>query len=174
LKGSLLGEIKRVLGLIERLKDEVYGVKRREEGFDIASAHIDNAIEESERAVKEIVEKLEVAISYIQNGLGIINDIKKNDNCIENLKVLERNLSQSATIFLSLLTHLEFQDIMAQRLLKVKGFIADIEKSILKIFSIVGTKEVRENEFDGKIRWDREISQSDVDRIMEELGDQEL
>ncbi len=159
---GLLYELKKALKLVESLKGEVYGVGGKE-NFRAASGHIDNAILESEEAVKEVVEKLELAISNIKESLNIL----ESKNC-ESEK-LERNLTSSLEILIQVLGHLEFQDIMAQRLLKVKGFINDIERILRKIFSLIGDEEISDNRTVENLTWDREVSQSDVDEMLKQM-----
>ena len=75
------------------------------------------------------------------------------------------------------LTLLEFQDIMAQRLLKVRDFLLDLEKSIVRVALVAGLEETEKEEEKEEIRekleeleWKKEVSQSEVDEIMKQFG----
>ena len=77
---------------------------------------------------------------------------------------------------MSALTLLEFQDIMAQRLLRIKGFLSDVEKSILRIVILAGIEEIeneRKEDLQKKLEeleWKKEVSQDEVDEIMKQFG----
>jgi len=88
---------------------------------------------------------------------------------------LSSKLSELLSRLTEALTLLEFQDILAQRLLKVKGFLTDVEKSILKIAILAGIEEKGEGQEELKkkmeeLEWKKEVSQQDVDEIMKQFG----
>jgi hypothetical protein len=86
----------------------------------------------------------------------------------------EKLLSGTLENLMSALTLLEFQDIMAQRLLRIKGFLSDVEKSILRIVILAGIEEIeneRKEDLQKKLEeleWKKEVSQDEVDEITED------
>ena len=157
---NLIEEVKLLLDSIERFKAELFSFSEKRKGFLAASNHIDTAIEESEEAVKRVIDLVEKTIGILNETLSALGN--------GNISLAERNVSESVNLLLLVVSQLEFQDIIAQRLLKVKGFLADIEKNVLRIADLVGVEETggREN---SELEWKREISQNGVDEIIDSM-----
>ncbi len=168
---SLLDELKELLNLIESFKKEVSGISVKREGISYATNHIDAAISESEEATKKLIDLIGSVLEELNSLLGLASKI---DN--EELKLnIESRVKNITKLLTSALTLLEFQDILAQRLLKVKGFLSDLEKSLLKVILTLGIEEKIGNEDELKkkmdeLEWKKEVSQEDVDEIMKQFG----
>ncbi|SMP15050.1 chemotaxis protein CheZ [Desulfurobacterium pacificum] len=168
---NLIKEIKELLGLVESFKQELSKIPAKE-GFKAVNQHIDTAISESEEAAKKIIDLIGNSLDSVQE---VISEVEKL-NGIEKEKVLKalNNILNNLTMALTLL---EFQDILAQRLLKVKQFLSDIEKSIVKIALLAGIEETAQESEKQELKkkleeleWKKEVSQDEVDEIMKQFG----
>ncbi|ADY72709.1 putative myosin-2 heavy chain, non muscle [Desulfurobacterium thermolithotrophum DSM 11699] len=173
---SLLQELKELLDLIESFKSEISQISAQKAGFKAINHHIDIAILESEEATKKIIDFIGSSLEAVQESLELISQIKVKEDSTEKAKRLRELLSATTSSLINALTLLEFQDILAQRLLKVKNFLSDIEKSILKIAILAGIEETdkkKRGELEKKLEeleWKKEISQNEVDEIMKQFG----
>jgi chemotaxis protein CheZ len=169
---NLMKEIKELLGLIESFKSEISKISQQKEGFKTVSRHIDTAISESEEATKKIIDLIGNSMETVQEALSLIKELPKS----EKREKAEKLLSGTLENLMSALTLLEFQDIMAQRLLRIKGFLSDVEKSILRIVILAGIEEIeneRKEDLQKKLEeleWKKEVSQDEVDEIMKQFG----
>jgi chemotaxis protein CheZ len=168
---SLLDELKELLQLIESFKSEISKVSAQKDGFKAVNHHIETAINESEEATKKLIDLIGDSLEKLQESLELTQKLTG-----EEAQKLQSLISATLNNLMSALTLLEFQDILAQRLLKVKTFISDVEKSILKIALLAGLEEKpqeEKNEIKKKIEeleWKKEVSQEDVDEIMKQFG----
>ena len=112
--------------------------------FEIAYNHLDKSIHDSQNATQNILD-------LINQTLTLLKDSNIDDKITEKLT---QNLEKS-------IESLQFQDIMAQRLTKVKKFLINADKIIDKHSQIVDLN---------KFAWDKEIEQSDVDDILKSHG----
>ena len=169
---NLLKELKELLELVESFKNEISDISKKREGFNLASNQIENAINESEEAAKKLIDSIGKTLedlSYLLELTLQIEDSTLREKFSSKLQELINRLTSDLTL-------LEFQDILAQRLLKVKSFLTDVEKSILKIALLAGIEEKRgeeERELRKKmeeLQWKKEVSQEDVDEIMKQFG----
>ena len=169
---GLLKEIKELLTLIESFKDELSKVSSKREGFRAVNKHIDSAISESEEATKKLIEAIGDSMEKLQKAVQLVEKMEGEDK-EEVVSIINSVL----TTLMNSLTLLEFQDIMAQRLLKVRDFLVDLEKSIMRIALVAGLEETEEGEEKEEIKkkleeleWKKEVSQEDVDEIMKQFG----
>ena len=168
---SLLKELKELLDLIKSFKDELSNISQKREGFSLANDHIESAINESEEATKKLIESIGKTLedlSYLLELSSQIEDKSLKEKLTGKLKEIISRLTFDLTL-------LEFQDILAQRLLKVKSFLNDVEKSILKIALLAGIEERPSEEPElrkkmEELQWKKEVSQEDVDEIMKQFG----
>ncbi|RKQ63817.1 chemotaxis protein CheZ [Thermovibrio guaymasensis] len=168
---NLLKEVKELLDLVKSFKDEISDISKKKEGFSLANDHIESAISESEEATKRLIESIGKTLedlNYLLELSSQIEDESLREKLIGKLKEIISRLTSDLTL-------LEFQDILAQRLLKVKSFLNDIEKSILRIALLVGIEEMPAEEPElrkkmEELQWKREITQEDVDEIMKQFG----
>jgi len=163
---TLLKELKGLLELIESFKDEISRISNKKEGFNLAAGHLESAITESEEAIKEVIDLVGSSLEDISHLKELLGG-KPSPEVESKLNNLSSKLTKALTL-------LEFQDILAQRLLKVKSFLTDVEKSILKVALLAG---IEEKPADGELRkkmeeleWKKEVSQEDVDEIMKQFG----
>ncbi len=168
---NLLEELTELLNLIESFKKEVSGISAKKEGISYATNHIDAAISESEEAAKKLIDLLGTVLEELNSLLGLTSKVD-NEELRLNIESRVKNITKLLT---SALTLLEFQDILAQRLLKVKDFLSDLEKSLLKVILTLGIEERVGNEDELKkkmdeLEWKKEVSQEDVDEIMKQFG----
>lgn len=169
---SLLKELRELLNLVESFKNELSKVSSKREGFKTVNMHIDTAISESEEATKRLIDTIGDSLEKLQKALELLSGLEgeaKNE-VLEILNSVLVNLTNSLTL-------LEFQDIMAQRLLKVREFLSDLEKSIVKIALVAGLEETEEGEEKEEMKrkleeleWKKEVSQEEVDEIMKQFG----
>ena len=168
---SLLDELKELLQLIESFKSEISKVSAQKDGFKAVNHHIETAINESEEATKKLIDLIGDSLEKLQESLELTQKLTG-----EEAQKLQSLISATLNNLMSALTLLEFQDILAQRLLKVKTFISDVEKSILKIALLAGLEEKPQEEKDEikkkieELEWKKEVSQEDVDEIMKQFG----
>ncbi len=166
---NLLKEIKELLSIVETFKQELSQVSAKKEGFNAVNKHIETAISESEEATKKLIENIGNSLEELRELKETVSECPDFESLKEKLESLESKLVDSLTL-------LEFQDILAQRLLKIKGFISDIEKSILKILLMAGIEEGPEEEKEElkkkveELEWKKEVSQDDVDEILKQFG----
>ncbi len=168
---NLIKEIKELLELVESFKQELSKIPAKE-GFRTVNQHIDNAISESEEATKKIIDLIGSSLESLQKAISEVEKIEGagREKVLKLLSDILNNLTNALTL-------LEFQDILAQRLLKVKQFLSDIEKSIVKIAILAGIEETAhesdKEELKKKLEeleWKKEVSQEEVDRIMKQFG----
>ncbi len=169
---GLLKEIKELLTLIESFKDELSKVSSKREGFRAVNKHIDSAITESEEATKKLIEAIGDSMEKLQRAVQLVEKME-GEGKEEAISLINSVL----TTLMNSLTLLEFQDIMAQRLLKVRDFLVDLEKSIVKVVLVAGLEETEgegeKEEIKKKLEeleWKKEVSQEDVDEIMKQFG----
>ena len=168
---SLLDELKELLQLIESFKSEISKVSAQKDGFKAVNHHIETAINESEEATKKLIDLIGDSLEKLQESLELTQKLTG-----EEAQKLQSLISATLNNLMNALTLLEFQDILAQRLLKVKTFISDVEKSILKIALLAGLEEKPQEEKDEikkkieELEWKKEVSQEDVDEIMKQFG----
>jgi len=169
---GLLKEIKELLTLIESFKDELSKVSSKREGFRAVNKHIDSAISESEEATKKLIEAIGDSMEKLQKAVQLVEKMEG-----EEKEEVVSIINSVLTTLMNSLTLLEFQDIMAQRLLKVRDFLVDLEKSIMRIALVAGLEETEEGEEKEEIKkkleeleWKKEVSQEDVDEIMKQFG----
>ncbi len=169
---GLLNELKELLSLVESFKEELSKVSSKREGFKAVNKHIDTAISESEEATKKLIDVIGDSLEKLQKAVELVTGLE-GDNREEVLKLLNTVLSN----LMNSLTLLEFQDIMAQRLLKVRDFLSDLEKSIVRVALVAGLEETVVEEEKEEIKkkleeleWKKEVSQEDVDQIMKQFG----
>ncbi len=169
---GLLKEIKELLTLIESFKDELSKVSSKREGFRAVNKHIDSAISESEEATKKLIEAIGDSMEKLQRAVQLVEKMEG-----EGKEEVVSIINSVLTTLMNSLTLLEFQDIMAQRLLKVRDFLVDLEKSIVKVALVAGLEETEEEGEKEEIKkkleeleWKKEVSQEDVDEIMKQFG----
>jgi len=169
---SLLEELKGLLELVESFKNEISDISKKKKGFDLASDHIDSAISESEEATKKLIDSIGRTLEDLSQLLEISSQVSEPSV----REALTSKISQLISRLTSDLTLLEFQDILAQRLLKVKSFLNDVERSVLKIALLAGIEEKEGKEEEElrkkmeELQWKKEVSQEDVDEIMKQFG----
>jgi len=168
---SLLKELKELLSLIESFKNEISSISEKKKGFNLASSHLQSAISESEEAAKRLIESIGKTLEELGELLPLTEKVEDAE-LKEKLKSSIQRIIERLTNDLTLL---EFQDILAQRLLKVKDFLTDLEKSLLKITLLAGIEEhpADKEEIRKKmeeLEWKKEVSQEDVDEIMKQFG----
>ena len=172
MRTNLLREIKELLALVESFKSEISRISLRKEGFKAVNRHIDAAISESEEATKKIIDLIGISMETLQEILSLIQEFPDGERKERVVNLLSGTLEN----LINALTFLEFQDIMAQRLLKVKGFLSDVEKGVLKIALLAGIEEVEDEKKEDlqkrlkELEWKKEISQEEVDEIMKQFG----
>ncbi|NPA17513.1 MAG: hypothetical protein GXO05_07175 [Aquificae bacterium] len=170
---GLLQEVKKLLEIIEKYKHDVETLGTKREGLKSVNTHIELAIKESEEATKKLIDNIMEITSIIK---GVLEKTSGIDN--QELKsFISEELEKAVTKLTESLTLLEFQDIVSQRLLKISGFITDLEKEILKILLLFG---ISEEKSEGKkeelkekleeLEWKKEVSQEDVDDILKQFG----
>jgi chemotaxis protein CheZ len=168
---SLLKELKELLELIESFKNEISEISSKRSGFNLANNHIQAAISESEEAAKKLIDYIGKSledVSYLMELSSTIKEPELKEKLTSRLSDMMSRLTESLTL-------LEFQDILAQRLLKVKSFLTELEKSLLKIALLAGIEEKGEEQEELKkkmeeLEWKKEVSQEDVDEIMKQFG----
>jgi chemotaxis regulatin CheY-phosphate phosphatase CheZ len=172
MKANLPEELQNLLKIVESFKQELVEVSSKKEGFKAINEHLNAAILESEEATKKIIDIIGNSLENLNKLLNIIKTTKGiPEEAINIVNSLIGNLTDALTL-------LEFQDIMAQRLMKVKGFLSELEKSIIKIALLVGIEEVggkNQKEIQRKLEeleWRKEVSQKDIDEIMKQFDTQ--
>jgi len=168
---NLIKEIKELLGLVESFKQELSKIPAKE-GFEAVNQHIDTAISESEEAAKKIIDLIGASLDSVQEVIAEVEKLEGEgkEKILKALSAVLNNLTVALTL-------LEFQDILAQRLLKIKQFLSDIEKSIVKIALLAGIEESAQESEKQELRkkleeleWKKEVSQNEVDEIMKQFG----
>ena len=170
---GLLQEVKKLLNIIENYKKDVETLGNKREGIKSINRHIELAIKESEEATKKIIDNI------VEITTNLKNILKKSSNIPDDglRKEITTELEKSISKLTESLTLLEFQDIVSQRLLKISGFITELEKEILKILLLFGINEEKSKEKQNELRekleeleWKKEVSQEDVDDILKQFG----
>ncbi len=167
---NLLKELQDLLNLVETFKRELAEVSSKKEGIKTISEHINLSITESEEAVKRIIELIGKSLGDLEELKSLIGGLDEGRQ-----RVAEEKLNSLSSQLTNALTLLEFQDILAQRLLKIKDFLNDLEKSLVRVLIISGLEENKISDEEVKkkleeLEWKKEISQEDVDEIMKQFG----
>ncbi|WP_457639020.1 protein phosphatase CheZ [Persephonella sp.] len=170
---GLLQEVKKLLNIIETYKKDVESLGAKKEGLKSVNTHIELAIKESEEATKKLIDNIMSISQMLKNMLETASKVEN-----EELKnKLRSDIEQALSKLTESLTLLEFQDIVSQRLLKISGFVTDLEKEILKILLLFGINEekseTKKEELKEKLEeleWKKEVSQEDVDDILKQFG----
>ena len=154
---------------MEAFKKELSDVPTKKEGFKAVNKHLDTAILESEEAAKKIIDIIGSSLEDLNKLSSLVSNCGKSPEASKIVNSLVNNLTNALTL-------LEFQDIIAQRLIKVKGFLSDVEKSIVKIALLAGIEDGKVEERGElqkkleELEWKKEVSQKDVDEIMKQFG----
>jgi chemotaxis protein CheZ len=171
---DLRNEIKSVITIIEDFKNEIETLNIQKEGFSKINSHIQQSIQESERAAVSILNAINLAMNNIKDVKEILNFEGLSDS---NLEKLNEKLDVSYNVLFESLPQLEFQDILAQRLQKISTFLTDLEKEILRLILLFGIteekSEEKRKEMEDKLKeieWKKEVEQNDVDLILKEFG----
>jgi len=166
---GLLQEVKKLLDIIESYKSDVESLGSKREGLKSVNQHIELAIKESEEATKKLIDNIMVTTKILKN---LLEQISPTDQ-----EKFRQDLEKAIKLLTESLTLLEFQDILSQRLLKISGFVTDLEKEILKILLLFGIKEEKSDEKREELKekleeleWKKEVSQKDVDDILKQFG----
>ena len=167
---NLLKELQDLLNLVETFKRELAEVSSKKEGIKTISEHINLSITESEEAVKRIIELIGKSLSDLEELRSLIGGLDESRQ-----RIAEEKLNSLSSQLTNALTLLEFQDILAQRLLKIKDFLNDLEKSLVRVLIMSGLEgnKISDEEVKKKLEeleWKKEISQEDVDEIMKQFG----
>ena len=166
---GLFQEVKKLLDIIESYKNDIESLGNKREGLKSVNQHIELAIRESEEATKKLIDNIMETANILKNILEHLT-ITDQERFKEDLQKAIKLLTESLTL-------LEFQDILSQRLLKISGFVTDLEKEILKILLLFGIKEEKSDEKREELKekleeleWKKEVSQKDVDDILKQFG----
>ncbi len=170
-------ELKTVINIIEEYKKELEKLSFQKTGFEKVSSHINQVIQESEEATTNILNSTNEAINdakQILNAVGILRKEGVHHPALESIENYTESIIQT---LIDNLTKLEFQDIASQRLLKIGSFLEEIEKEVLKLLLLFGINEEssqsKKEELEEKLKeleWKKEVTQNDVDSILEEFG----
>ncbi|SMO48095.1 chemotaxis protein CheZ [Balnearium lithotrophicum] len=168
---GLLKELQSLLSLIEDFKRDLSEISSKKEGLKAVSKHIDESISESEEAVKKLIDMISKALDELNELKLVVEKLGDRDR-----EIAEEKINNLISILTNSLTFLEFQDILAQRLLKIKKFLSDLEKSILKMIITAGLEDEKYlskkkiQEKLEELEWKKEVSQEEIDEIMKEFG----
>ncbi|RUM90952.1 MAG: hypothetical protein DSZ26_01970 [Thermovibrio sp.] len=168
---GLLKELQSLLSLIEDFKRDLSEISSKKEGLKAVNKHIDKSISESEEAVKKLIDMITKALDELNELKLVVEKLGDRDR-----ETAEEKINNLISILTNSLTLLEFQDILAQRLLKIKKFLSDLEKSILKMIITAGLedeKHLSKEKIQEKLEdleWKKEVSQEEIDKIMKEFG----
>ncbi len=173
---SILEEVKNLIMVIEKYKEEASDLGVKKEGFEVVKNHLNLVVKESKSSVEKLINNINTVLSNLEKMLELnkkLENIADKEIVQEQKKIIE----DSIKILTESITLMEFQDIISQRVNKVLDFLQDIEKRILKILLLLGIsdedfKEKRE-EFRKKLEeleWEKEVKQDDVDDILKEFG----
>jgi methylphosphotriester-DNA--protein-cysteine methyltransferase len=168
---GLLKELQSLLSLVEDFKRDLSEISSKKEGLKAVNKHIDESISESEEAVKKLIDMISKALDELNELKLVVEKLGDRDR-----EIAEEKINNLISILTNSLTLLEFQDILAQRLLKIKKFLSDLEKSILKMIITAGledeknlSKEKTQEKLE-ELEWKKEVSQEEIDEIMKEFG----
>jgi methylphosphotriester-DNA--protein-cysteine methyltransferase len=168
---GLLKELQSLLSLVEDFKRDLSEISSKKEGLKAVNKHIDESISESEEAVKKLIDMISKALDELNELKLVVEKLGDRDR-----EIAEEKINNLISILTNSLTLLEFQDILAQRLLKIKKFLSDLEKSILKMIITAGledeknlSKEKIQEKLE-ELEWKKEVSQEEIDGIMKEFG----
>ncbi len=168
---GLLKELQSLLSLVEDFKRDLSEISSKKEGLKAVNKHIDESISESEEAVKKLIDMISKALDELNELKLVVEKLGDRDR-----EIAEEKINNLISILTNSLTLLEFQDILAQRLLKIKKFLSDLEKSILKMIITAGledeknlSKEKTQEKLE-ELEWKKEVSQEEIDEIMKKFG----
>lgn len=106
--------------------------------FTEASGELDEVVKTTEAAtmnIMEIVEKRQILADESGQLLGALKQKLGDDPALLRLEEINAGLNED---LITLLTTLSFQDITGQRIKKVMGALAAIEKSVLELYLTSG------------------------------------
>ena len=177
----ILHELKTLLNILEQFHQELENLSLGKVGFKEAYSQLDKAIKESEESTKKLIDIINKNLKRVKKVHQDLDEVLAHGACKHVTKIIrkdkkeinkiEDDLTESLTLF-------SFQDISSQRILKVKKFLQDLEKSILRLMIAVGIEdesipEEKKKEIEKKLEeleWKKEVNQEDVDEILKEMG----
>ncbi len=177
----ILQELKSLLNIVEQFHQELENLSLGKVGFKEAYSQLDKAIKESEESTKKLIDIINKNLERVRKIHQDLDDVLEHGVCKHVAKIIkkdkreinkiEKDLTESLTLF-------SFQDISSQRILKVKRFLQDVEKGILRLMVAVGIEdenmpEEKKKEIEKKLEeleWRKEVTQEDVDKILKEMG----
>ena len=181
-KGNLiLYELKSLLNILEQFHQELENLSLGKVGFKEAYSQLEKAIKESEESTKRLIDVINKNLKRIKKINQDLDEILEHGACKHITKIVrkdKREISKLKNDFTESLTLFSFQDISSQRILKVKKFLQDLERSILRLMIAVGIEdesipEEKKKEIEKKLeelKWKEEVTQEDVDEILKEMG----
>jgi len=177
----ILHELKTLVNILEQFHKELENLSLGKVGFKEAYSQLDTAIKESEESTRKLIDIINKSLKKLKTISKDLDEVLDHGACKHVIKIirkdkkdinkLESNLTQSLALF-------SFQDISSQRILKVKKFLQDLEKSIIRLMIAVGIEdgnlpEEKKREIEKKLEeleWKKEVNQEDVDEILKEMG----
>ena len=173
---NILKEVKNLIIMIEKYKEEASELGVKKEGFDVVKNHLNLVIEESKSSVEKLINNINNALNNLEKILELNKKLKDTADK-EIIQKQEEIIVNTMNILTESITLMEFQDIISQRVNKVLEFLQDIEKRILKILLLLGISDEefkdKRKEFKKKLEeleWEKEVKQDDVDDILKEFG----
>lgn len=173
---NLINETKSFLTMIQSYQEELSTLHFEEKGIDTVNTHLKKSISESEEAAEKILDNIHRSLKYIEEIRSVCATMRSEGTTAEAEKIEQMlDIVQKNTV--ENLTLMEFQDILAQRLLKSSGLLDDLKSKMLKLILLMG---INENENDearqqmeaklNEIAWEKEVDQDDVDDILRQFG----
>ena len=177
----ILQELKSLLNIVEQFHQELETLSLGKVGFKEAYSQLDKAIKESEEATKKLIDIININLEKVRKISQDLTDVLDHGVCKYVAKILKKDKKELSKIEKDLtdsLTLFSFQDISSQRILKVKNFLQDVEKGILRLMVAVGIEdesipEEKKKEIEKKLEeleWRKEVTQKDVDELLKEMG----
>ncbi len=177
----ILQELKSLLNIVEQFHQELENLSLGKRGFKEAYSQLDKAIRESEEATKKLIDVVNKNLERMKKISQDMDEILSHGACKHVTKIVKRDkkeLNKMEKELTDSLALFSFQDISSQRILKVKNFLQDVEKGILRLMVAVGIEdesmpESKKKEIERKLEdleWKKEVTQEDVDELLKELG----
>ncbi|WP_200763795.1 hypothetical protein [Nitrosophilus alvini] len=155
---------------IEDFKKIFLSLAKEKEYIETACSHLQQAAQESEKAAENI-------LKCTNETLTLLNSIEKNLQNTHTDRENSEDIEKMKNNLTRILSEAQFQDIFAQRLLKIDSFLKRLEKLIDETGTQIGISEkdvdTKSKEFiksKEEFAWENEVEQKDVDDILKEFG----
>lgn len=171
---ELYSILKYFFDALESLKEISTVVDNEASKFSIFDSILDDIRRLSKETVEKIfshVEKLNMNIDIIKEHIELLKKTINNKKTLSaTLEKLKDNVLDGQGVCFDLITFLEFQDVVRNKINKLNNVLQDVTKRLSELLVKIGIQEGKVNLGDIKDKKENKTSQDIVDELLKEFG----